>query len=393
MGCSVLLLATVETKHEAITYFRDAMAKHDVHCHVLDLSLKSNGEVWSGERKLQTMAHVANTASLLAQEAIGSGATAAVAIGGGTGGEIALQVMRNLPFAYPKMLITTLPFDPRFAVADNAITIVPTLADICGLNAALRQVLENAAAMLAGLCNTATKLAHVSTNPSVGITALGATGAAVEALVDELAAVGEEATVFHANGFGGAAYARFARCGTFHSVVDLTCHELTRIHIAGASVDMPDRFTAARDNGVPQVILPGGVNFIGLGELALVPEHYRKRPLYQHTSHFTHVQITEVEMAMVAGKLAQAVNGASAPVDIIVPMGGFSHQDAPGHAIESQTLREVFLRTIRAEVKPSITVEAIDHHISAPQTTRVILDALTPHLAAFKGNDNVPLKA
>lgn len=382
MGCSVLLLATMETKHEAIAYFREVMDRHGVHCHVLDLSLNARGEVLSGERKLQSMALVANTASALAHEVIEAGATAAVSIGGGTGGEIALQVMRSMPFAFPKMLVTTLPFDPRYALADNAIVVVPTLADVCGINAALRQALENAAAMLAGLCQASTTLPHVSTNPSVGITALGATGACADGLADALKAEGQEATVFHANGFGGAAYARFARCGTFHSVVDMTLHELTRIHVAGAHVDMPDRLTAARDAGVPQVVLPGGLNFIGLGELALVPPAYLERPHYQHTGFFTHVQVTEDEMVHVAGKLADALNGASGPVSLLVPMGGFSHQDAPGGAIESLARRQVFLKVMQETLSSSVTLRPLDYHINDARTVRAIIDALRPHLPA-----------
>ena len=393
MTRSVLVLATVETKSEAIAFFQEAMARNDVQCHILDLSLNAGGEVWHGARKLESMAAVAQKASSLAQQAIEGGASAAVAIGGGTGGEIALQVMRAMPFAFPKMLITTLPFDPRYAVADNAIVIVPTLADICGLNASLRQVLDTSAAMLAGLCKASTTRPHVSEHPSVGITALGATGKAADGLVKALEAEGEEATVFHANGFGGAAYARFARCGTFHTVVDMTTHELTRIHIAGAHVDMPDRLTAARDYGVPQIVLPGGLNFIGLGELSLVPEAYLARPHYAHTPLFTHVQVSEEEMALVAGKLVEVLNASTAPVSLIVPMGGFSHQDAPGCALEAPGLREVFLETARAGLSPKVDLRTIASHINDPLTVSAIMDALRPHLIAREGASNVSASA
>lgn len=396
MRCSVLLLATVETKQEATDYFRRAMHKHDVRCHVLDLSLYAHGQVWSGERKLQGMKEAAANATLLAREAIEAGASAAVSLGGGTGGEIALQVMRDLPFAFPKMLITTLPFDPRYALADNAITIVPTLADVCGLNQPLRQVLENAAAMLAGLCKTATTLPHVSENPSVGITALGATSTAVDQLACRLADAGHEATVFHANGFGGAAYARFARCNSFHTAVDLTTHELTRIHIAGAHVAMADRFTAARDAGTPQVVLPGAMNFIGLGEMAWIPKHYRERPHYQHSGFFTHVQVTEDEMALVTGKLAEALNPSTAPVSVIVPMGGFSHQDAPGGAIEAGNIRDVCWQVMQAQLDSHIELIRLESHIGAPETVEAIMQAVRPHLSknqiSVQGNDDALAK-
>ena len=39
-----------------------------------------------------------------------------IGIGGGTGGEVILQVLRALPVTFPKLLVTTLPFDPRGAI-------------------------------------------------------------------------------------------------------------------------------------------------------------------------------------------------------------------------------------------------------------------------------------
>jgi len=366
----------METKKAAVDYFRNAVAKYDVHCHVLDLSLQAKGEIYSDERKVASMADVARNASAVAREAIDGGAQAAVAIGGGTGGEIALQVMRALPFAFPKMLVTTLPFDPRYALADNAIVIVPTLADVCGINATLRQVLENAAAMLAGLCRSSTALPHVSDNPSIGITALGATAGCADGLVEALQARGQEATVFHANGFGGAAYARFARCGTFHTVIDATLHELTRIHVAGAHVDMPDRVTAAKNAGVPQILLPGGMNFIGLGEIGLVPQHFLNRPHYKHSGYFTHVQVTDEEMTRVADALVAELNGSSAATTVLVPMGGFSHQDRPQGAIEAPHLREIFLQVLSKKLDDTVVVKPIDYHINATGTVAAIMDEL-----------------
>jgi uncharacterized protein (UPF0261 family) len=64
--------------------------------------------------------------------------------------------------------------------------------------------------MVAGLCP---RRPAPRRRRSVGVTALGATGGAAEALVSGLRDLGEETTVFHANGYGGAAFARFAGAG------------------------------------------------------------------------------------------------------------------------------------------------------------------------------------
>lgn len=378
---SVLLLATVETKQEEIAFFSDALADLGVKAQIIDISLSSHGEVWDGARKLAAMEEAAEAAIRTIHDKLESGQIRTlVGLGGGTGGEIILRVLRKMPFAFPKMLITTLPFDPRFALADNSIILVPTLADICGLNAALRQALSNAAAMVAGLCGAPANQVHLSDNPSVGITALGATSGASSHLVRCVRELGHEATVFHANGFGGAAFARFASHGALKASIDMTCHELTRILFAGAHMEMPTRFTAAASAGLPQVVLPGGLNFLGLGELALVPSRFLERPHYQHSGFFTHVKLTPEEMDVAARVLMNYLNAAERPVDLIIPMGGFSHQDAPGGAIEDASLRELFAKTARIQAASNVRICEIPHHINDPRTAAAAVKALSKAL-------------
>ena len=207
---SVLLLATLDTKAEEHAYLETQLRSHGVQVTTIDVSLKTDGEMLGGEEKCLAMVAASERALHEVDQGLQSGANAILGIGGGTGGEIILQVLQSQPITFPKVLVTTLPFDPRIAIADNSIVLVPTLADIAGLNATLREVFENTAAMVAGLCQTRRKGGACVDTQSVGITALGVTDGAVRPLLAGLRDRGEETTVFHANGYGGAAFARFA---------------------------------------------------------------------------------------------------------------------------------------------------------------------------------------
>lgn len=375
---TVLLVATLATKQEEHDFLRNDLQGHGVQVITVDVSLNSGGKVLDGEAKCRAMDCAAQTAQAQIETEIAKGADAILGLGGGTGGQIILQTLRALPITYPKVLVTTLPFDPRIAVADNSIVLVPTLADISGLNPTLREVFENTAAMVAGLCQTRRKGGACVDQPSIGITALGATEGAVGPLVQSLRARGEEPTVFHANGYGGAAFARFADRGAFKAVIDLTPHEVTRIHLAGAHVSMPRRFTAAAD--IPKIMLPGGVNFIGLGEKSLAPQRYINRPHYQHSAFFTHAKVETDEMVKVATILSESLNAQNAPACLIVPMGGFSHEDRPDGAIEDAALREIFLNTAKTTLSSDVTLIAHDGHIFDPEIPQTILaqyDAMT----------------
>ena len=377
---SVMLLATLDTKGEEVDYTVEALAENGIHARLCDVSLRCGGEWLDGHGKMEAMQRTAAKVMGEIGPLLGPSFQAIMGIGGGTGGQIIADVMRQLPFGYPKVLVTTLPFDPRAMLADNSITIVPTLADISGLNATLRQSLDQAAAMVGGICRNPRKRLHVSESPSVGVTALSATGRGVDELRRIIRADEREATVFHSNGYGGAALVRWCDAGAFDGVIDYTIHDLTRIHIGGAHADMPRRFTAAAENGVPQVIVPGGANIIGLGEIAYLRQEYLQRPHYHHSKLFTHVKMTEDEMRRCAEVLSAELSQARSHVSVLVPMGGFSAEDRPGGAVEDEALRGVFLDTLRECVAGCVPIVARDEHINDPAFARAAYDALAPHL-------------
>lgn len=367
---AVLVLATFETKREEAEHLIAALGRAGLPVERIDLSLRSGGAQWSAPEKLAGMARAAARATEEIAALPQRGRRVAVALGGGTGGQIALEVLRALPEDVAKVMVTTMPFDPRQALADSAIILVPTVADLCGLNATTRTALDRAAAIARGLLEAPSTEGPEGQGPSVGVTALGVTGPGTDAICARLRAEGREVTVFHANGFGGAAFARWARNGAFDAVVDYTPHEVTRLHVAGVHAAMPDRFTAM--GHLPRVVLPGGVNFLGLGAAALLDPDHARRPRYAHSPLFTHVKCTPEEVALCARALGRALAQATAPVRVLVPMGGFSSEDRPGGAIEDEGLRALFADTLEGFVR----VRRLATHINDAATADAAADAL-----------------
>lgn len=371
----VLLIGTFETKHEELSYLGRALEGHGVEVETLDVSLASNGAVWSGAEKLAQMAARAEQAAAHITDNSNK-YHVAIGVGGGTGGEIVLAAMKGLPSHYPKILITTLAFDPRPALADSSITIIPTLCDIEGLNFYLKQVFENAAAAVAGL--TLAKKVTPNARKCVAITTLGATGLAGAQIAASLVDQGYEPTVFHANGYGGAAFTRFIEEGHAQGVIDMNVHELGRIHISGAHVPMPTRFSAAA--AMPRVALPGALNFIGCGALTTLNEDHLLRPHYQHTNQFTHVKLTSAEMRALATRWAASLNQSTAPCHVILPMGGFSHEDRAGGAIEDTELREITADILEGAAQ-AYTVVRMPDHINSPNVANAAVAALHDAIA------------
>ncbi len=370
----VLLMGTLQTKRDALESLGRALEAHGLTVEMIDLSLETGPGRVSGAEKVALMqARAAEAAARIAPRC--TDCVAAVGMGGGTGAEIVMGALRGLPATYPKILVSTLPFDPRPMLADCAITLIPTLCDIEGANAMLDQVYENTAAAVAGLARA--RPVPRSGRRSVVLTTLGATGGAGTAAVEALKRAGLEPVVFHANGFGGAAMARFLAEGGADGVIDLTTHELNRIAIAGDHVAMPGRFSAAR--ALPRVVLPGGLNFLGLGAHDTVAPGHLARPHYRHTGQFTHVKLTPDEMAAQAARLADELNRSTAPCHVILPMGGFSHEDAPGGAIEDAGLRAILAEGLERAAR-RFTTARMDAHINDSAVARAAVEALTERM-------------
>lgn len=376
----VLLIGTFETKRQELAYLAAALRAHGLDVELLDVSLDSKGAIWSGAEKLAKMAARAQAAAAKITDHCVD-CQVAIGVGGGTGGEIVLAAIKGLPQTFPKILITTLAFDPRPALADSSITIIPTLCDIEGLNTQLRQVFENAAAAVAGLVRA--RRVGKTEKQTVAMTTLGATGPAGSQIARALTDIGFEPTVFHANGYGGAAFARFVSEGHADAIIDMNVHELGRIRLAGAHVTMPQRFTAGAE--LPRVVLPGALNFLGLGAPETIANTYLKRPYYRHTNQFTHVKLTADEMVSQATELAALLNKLP-DCHVILPMGGFSHEDRAGGAIEDEGLRDIAADLIESAAQ-SYSVRRLPHHINDPQTAIAAVDAL--HSALTKRNTHV----
>ena len=374
----ILTLTTLETKARASAYFHQQLEQLGLSWLSLDTSLRCSEQL-SGAAKLAAMQQRSLEVGAQAAAAVTAGAQVVVGLGGGTGGQIALDVLRQLPVELPKVLISSLAFDLRDHLAANFIVVVPCLCDFSGRNHLLDQALERGAHITQALG------ARISNNqpvaPSVGISELGVTSPGVQALRSVLQEYGHDSTIFHANGYGGAALAYCADQGHLSALVDYTPHEITRILITGAHAPMPRRFSAAIDQRLPIVICPGALNFLGLGTLdSLSPEH-RARPHYQHSPSFTHVAISIDEMRMCVRALLEYLRPSPRPITLLVPMGGFSSEDREGGALENPDLRAALLecaqaakpRNLRIHPKPNL-------HINHPTFAHTCSQALLEYL-------------
>ena len=104
---------------------------------------------------------------------------------------------------------------------------------------------------------------------------LGQTTPGVMRLREVLIEHGREPVIFHANGVGGPAMEQLVESKALGGVIDYTLSELANSLLDGIHATGPDRLRVAGRHGLPQVVVPGCVDFFNQGPRSELPERYR----------------------------------------------------------------------------------------------------------------------
>ena len=302
----------------------------------------------------------------------------ALCLGGAEGALLGAAAMSALPVGVPKLIVSPSasgrrPFGPFMGETDTLV--MHSVTDILGLSAISRAVFDNAAAAVVGMARDAGRPVEHLGERCVGITMLGHTTPAVMRMLPRLAEGGHEPVVFHANGVGGPAMERLVEAGAIAGVIDFTLSEpANAMHPTGIHATGPERLTVAGEHGVPQVVVPGCVDFFNQGALEDLPEQYRDRKRYYHNPVATLVRLTAAEEAELGRIVAERLAGARGPVHVICPTGGFSLADVPGGDLWDPEADAAFIDSLRDALPPEIAFEEVDAHVDDPEFADLVAD-------------------
>ena len=238
-----------------------------------------------------------------------------------------------------------------------------SVVDILGLNGISRPIFDNAAAAMAGMVKDAGSALGTLGEHCVGITMLGQTTPGVMRLRERLLEAGHEPVIFHANGVGGPAMEHLCEEGAIQGVVDYTLSEVANSLLNGLHSTGPDRLRVVGRLGLPQVVVPGCVDFFNQGPRDSVPERYRSRQSYFHNPVATLVRLTRDEEAELGALVAERLNEAIGPVRVVAPTRGFSLADAEGGDLWDPVADGAFLDALAGGLRADIPFEALDAHV------------------------------
>ena len=295
-----------------------------------------------------------------------------IGMGGAEGAVLGAACMMILPLGVPKILISPIAsgkhyFDPLIGTSD--IMVIHSVVDILGLNPIACTIFDNAAAAMKGVAENGSVLG--TPDPAkkyVAVTMLGNTTKAVMALKDRIEEEGYEAVIFHSNGVGGTAMEELAESGQFVGVIDYTTNEVYDPLVGGIHDAGPDRLERIGRVGLPQVIIPGCIDF-SVFHTGAIPDDLKGRPVYDHNPEYALVRTSHEEMIELGHIFTRKLSQATGPMQVIVPTQGLSIPNVPGGVFWNPESDAAFLNTLTTElgaVRPDIPIETYDYHVNDP---------------------------
>ena len=304
MQKTIIILATFDTKGDECAYLRDEISRLGAQVMLIDIGVVGDTQHdcdvsadLIAQAAGSSIAQLRNNPSReTASEVMVRGAALTVqglvharkahgiiSLGGTQGTANCTQVMQTLPYGFPKLMVSTMASgDTSGYVGIKDITMMFSVSDILGLNPLFRTILSNAAGAVVGMASAAKPIEFISGKPVVGITNLGVLTQGTMHAMQRLSAAGFETMVFHAVGSGGRVMEQLMRDGIIHAVFDFALGDLMDAIGGGIRAADDDRLTVAGELGLPQLVVPGGTDHLGIlvDKPNSVPERYRRSKIH-----------------------------------------------------------------------------------------------------------------
>jgi uncharacterized protein (UPF0261 family) len=396
-NAALYVLATLDTKGLEAGYVAERLRQCGVSVRLVDVGSLGEPRVPADIPRSQVFAAAgADAAELAARGDRGAAVAAAakgaralvaadyarglvagvLALGGSAGTTIGTAAMQALPWAVPKLMVSTLASGQvRQFVGDKDIFMLNSVADIAGLNRITRPVLDQAARAMAGLVNLPADASGGHEKPLVAATMFGVTTPAVEQARALLERAGCEVVVFHATGSGGQAMESLVREGLFAGVLDLTTTELADELVGGFLSAGPARLTAAAECGVPQVVSVGALDMVNFYAMESVPERFRPRKFHRHNANVTLMRTTPEENRQLGQEIGRKVAASRGPASIVFPLAGVSAIDRNGQSFDDPAARDALLEGLRAS-RGAVELVELDCHVNDPAFAQAVAGRL-----------------
>jgi uncharacterized protein (UPF0261 family) len=381
---TVAILATLDTKADEAGFMRSEIESLGGQALLIDLSLVGESHLSADVTKQDVIsAGGGNLADLLVKPNreesnpfIVAGATkivkelqdsgkidAVVSLGGTQGTSTCAPILQALPYGFPKIMLSTAASgDTSPFVGIKDITMMFAVSDILGLNVFSRKILANAAAAAWGMAQSEQCITKSEAKGVIGMSNLGVLTQGAMRAIKLFEEAGYEVITFHAIGAGGDAMEQMMKEGIINAVFDYGLGEIADGIWGVLRAGGPERLTIAGKLGLPQVIVPGGSEHLGIlvNEPNKIPTGYENHQITWHSPYVFVPRLNAEEQGRVAKVIGEKLSHSTKDTLFLMPLKGVSSYSAEGGELYNTELDNVYWESLQKELPNTIEVESMD---------------------------------
>lgn len=291
--------------------------------------------------------------------------------------------MQKLPIGFPKMILSTVACGTRTfgpLVGTKDITLMPSIADIAGVNPITEVVIKNAAAAVMGMVQFSGQVPKTE-GLLIGATMMGATSDGIVETVKLVEEAGYPVITFHSTGVGGLAMEDLIDSGVINAVIDLSLHEIVSEDIIGGgfSAGAKDRLSAAVRQGIPMVLAPAGLDFIDFSLKDFkdgVVGDPEKRKYTLHNKDIAHIKLFPDEAAAAANVVVERLKPVKGNAVMVLPLKGLRSESMPGGRMHDPEVDHAIFEVLRKKLNKNVRIIELDVHLSDPVFSETAANAL-----------------
>ncbi|MDA7624374.1 Tm-1-like ATP-binding domain-containing protein, partial [Akkermansiaceae bacterium] len=288
---------------------------------------------------------------------------AVVSLGGTQGTSTCAPILQALPYGFPKVMLSTAASgDTSPFVGIKDITMMFAVSDILGLNVFSRKILANAAAAAWGMAQSEQCITKSEAKGVIGMSNLGVLTQGAMRAIKLFEEAGYEVITFHAIGAGGDAMEQMMKEGIINAVFDYGLGEIADGIWGVLRAGGPERLTVAGKLGLPQVVVPGGSEHLGIlvNEPNQVPAGYENHQITWHSPYVFVPRLNAEEQGRVAKVIGEKLSHSSKDTLFLMPLKGVSSYSAEGGELYNTELDDAYWESLQKELPNTIEVESMD---------------------------------
>lgn len=396
----IVLIGTLDTKGEEIGYLKELILQQGHRPFIIDIGAGGKARLEadipaaevaraagteieelrdSRERQKVTEVMIKGAIGKLAALCRAGEVEGMISIGGMTSTVMASAIMREMPYAIPKLVVSSaasMPGSNRF-FGPTGITMMHSLVDVGGLNSLLKAQLRRAAGAICGMVEDEISQPIVGKQkPMVAMSVYGYVENCAR-YINEALTGKYELIRFHATGMPEITMEKLIEEGFFSGVIDLVPSSITNENFSGSRISWKRRLEVAAEKGIPQVVAPAGVNTIsrvGFTAEELAPELKIRKHFFMEELRVT-VWLNTKELEDMALIYAEKLNKAVGPTKFLIPKRGWISIEKEGSNFYDPQNTRIFVDKLKEKLKPEIEVREVDANIDDPIFAKAIVNA------------------